>query len=167
MKFDSKVVIPTQFVLFNFTAITGSAVLYRDFEHISFERMVIFLYGCASTFLGVFVLARSTHDRPIDEEPPNQVHINVERPSPSPRHLSRSSSVNPVTSSGASLSEHNTPLRRGPPLGDPNLRNRASSTNLGFSSGQYLLLAAGSSPNSPPTANGSGIASLPINRSDS
>ena len=164
MKFDSKVVIPTQFVLFNFTAIIGSAVLYRDFEHISFERMVMFLYGCASTFLGVFVLARATDDRPIDEEPHNQIHINIERSSPSPRHSTQSSSINLPTSSGANHSEHNTSLRRGLPVVGPSLRGRTSSTSLGFSPGQYLLLATTGSPAATPSANGSGVVTSPINR---
>jgi len=162
MKFDSKVVIPTQFVLFNFTAIIGSAVLYRDFEHISFERMVMFLYGCASTFLGVFVLARATDDRPIDEEPHNQVHISVERSSPSPRHPTQSSNL--PTSSGANHSEHNASLRRGLPVVGPSLRGRTSSTSLGFSPGQYLLLATSGSPTATPGANGSGVVTSPINR---
>lgn len=68
MKFDSKVVIPTQFVLFNFNAIIGSAVLYRDFDKVPFERLVIFLYGCAATFLGVFILARPSAQHPEEDE---------------------------------------------------------------------------------------------------
>ncbi|KDQ21054.1 hypothetical protein BOTBODRAFT_183714 [Botryobasidium botryosum FD-172 SS1] len=60
MKFDSKTVIPTQFVLFNLSAIIGSAVLYRDFESISYHRFIDFLYGCITTFLGVFFLTRPT-----------------------------------------------------------------------------------------------------------
>jgi hypothetical protein len=50
-------VIPTQFVLFNLSAIVGSAILYGDFRRASFHQMVTFLYGCAATFAGVFILA--------------------------------------------------------------------------------------------------------------
>jgi hypothetical protein len=56
MKFDSKVVIPSQFVLFNLSAIVGSAVLYGDFRKATLHQMVTFLYGCGATFAGVIVL---------------------------------------------------------------------------------------------------------------
>lgn len=52
-----QVVIPAQFVLFNLSAIVGSAVLYGDFADTTFHRFVTFLYGCAATFAGVFVIA--------------------------------------------------------------------------------------------------------------
>ncbi|CCO27621.1 NIPA-like protein 2 [Rhizoctonia solani AG-1 IB] len=51
---ESRVVIPTQFVLFNLTAIVGSAILYRDFDKIDFHRFLTFFYGCCTTFLGKF-----------------------------------------------------------------------------------------------------------------
>ncbi|TRM68259.1 magnesium transporter NIPA-domain-containing protein [Schizophyllum amplum] len=57
MRFDSKVVIPMQFVLFNLSAIVGSAILYGDFERAKFHQIVTFLYGCGATFLGVFIIA--------------------------------------------------------------------------------------------------------------
>lgn len=37
-RFDSTAVIPTQFVLFTLSAITGSAVIYRDFDDLRFMR---------------------------------------------------------------------------------------------------------------------------------
>ncbi|KAH7904224.1 magnesium transporter NIPA-domain-containing protein, partial [Hygrophoropsis aurantiaca] len=56
-RFDSKLVIPTQFVLFTLSAVIGSAVLYGDFRRATFHQMVTFLYGCGATFAGVFVIA--------------------------------------------------------------------------------------------------------------
>lgn len=56
-RFDSKIVIPTQFVLFTLSAVIGSAVLYKDFERATFHEMVTFTYGCGATFAGVFVIA--------------------------------------------------------------------------------------------------------------
>ncbi|EJU06266.1 DUF803-domain-containing protein, partial [Dacryopinax primogenitus] len=44
-KFEGKVVIPTQFVFFNLSAIVGSAILYRDFEDMELHRFITFLYG--------------------------------------------------------------------------------------------------------------------------
>ncbi|KZV64620.1 DUF803-domain-containing protein [Peniophora sp. CONT] len=57
MRFDSKIVIPAQFVLFNLSAIVGSAILYGDFRHTTFHQFVTFLYGCSATFAGVFIIA--------------------------------------------------------------------------------------------------------------
>lgn len=48
---------PTQFVLFNVSAIVGSAILYGDFARASFHQIVTFLYGCGATFAGVFIIA--------------------------------------------------------------------------------------------------------------
>lgn len=56
-RFDSKIVIPTQFVLFTLSAVTGSAVLYKDFQRATFHQMVTFTYGCGATFAGVFIIA--------------------------------------------------------------------------------------------------------------
>ncbi|GLB33645.1 putative magnesium transporter NIPA [Lyophyllum shimeji] len=57
MRFDGKVVIPIQFVLFTLSAIIGSAILYGDFRKAKFHQIVTFLYGCAATFLGVFIIS--------------------------------------------------------------------------------------------------------------
>lgn len=43
--------------MFNLSAIVGSAILYGDFRRASFHQIVTFLYGCAATFAGVFIIA--------------------------------------------------------------------------------------------------------------
>ncbi|KAK7049641.1 hypothetical protein VNI00_005672 [Paramarasmius palmivorus] len=48
MRFDSKIVIPIQFVLFNLSAIIGSAILYGDFRRATFHQVVTFLTPRAS-----------------------------------------------------------------------------------------------------------------------
>ncbi|KAF9815533.1 hypothetical protein IEO21_04533 [Rhodonia placenta] len=71
MRFDSKIVVPTQFVLFNLSAIVGSALLYGDFIEATFHQIVTFLYGCAATFAGVFIIAMAPSPgspQPIDDE---------------------------------------------------------------------------------------------------
>lgn len=45
--------------MFNLSAIVGSAILYGDFRRASFHQIVTFLYGCAATFAGVFIIAWS------------------------------------------------------------------------------------------------------------
>lgn len=54
-------------MLFNLSAILGSAILYGDFKEATFHQLVTFLYGCAATFGGVYLIARSTG--PQEEEP--------------------------------------------------------------------------------------------------
>ncbi|RPD66686.1 DUF803-domain-containing protein [Lentinus tigrinus ALCF2SS1-6] len=62
MRFDSKIVVPTQFVMFNLSAIVGSAILYGDFKKATFHQLVTFLYGCGATFAGVFIIAWAPSD---------------------------------------------------------------------------------------------------------
>ncbi|KAE8219251.1 hypothetical protein CF319_g7021 [Tilletia indica] len=65
-RFDSRQVIPTMFTLFTIMAIVGSAVLYRDFEDMDAHRLINFLFGCGTTFAGVFLLTRR-HDDDDDQ----------------------------------------------------------------------------------------------------
>lgn len=60
--------VPTQFVLFTLSAIIGSAILYGDFEKATFHQTVAFLYGVATTFVGVFVIAWAPNNAENDEE---------------------------------------------------------------------------------------------------
>ncbi|KAK0554616.1 hypothetical protein OC845_000648 [Tilletia horrida] len=70
-RFDSRQVIPTMFTLFTIMAIVGSAVLYRDFEDMDAHRLINFLFGCATTFGGVFLLTRRHED---DEDQSGKGH---------------------------------------------------------------------------------------------
>ncbi|EPS42648.1 hypothetical protein H072_3451 [Dactylellina haptotyla CBS 200.50] len=56
-RFDSTQVIPTQFVLFNIFTVTGSAILYRDFQKADASRLIKFLIGCLLNFLGVYLIS--------------------------------------------------------------------------------------------------------------
>ncbi|KAL8787502.1 MAG: hypothetical protein Q9195_007749 [Heterodermia aff. obscurata] len=68
-RFSATQVIPTQFVLFTISVIIGSAVLYRDFESATAERVGKFVGGCLLTFLGVYLIrsARGQTDSERDE----------------------------------------------------------------------------------------------------
>ncbi|KAG1820346.1 magnesium transporter NIPA-domain-containing protein [Suillus subaureus] len=73
-RFDSKIVIPTQFVLFTLSAVIGSAVLYKDFQRATFHQMVTFTYGCGATFVGVFIIAWANgNNREEVGQPTNEV----------------------------------------------------------------------------------------------
>ena len=67
-------VIPSQFVFFTISAISGSAVLFRDFERATAGSIAGFLAGCATTFAGVFVLTRQKHDSSLHERGKDQGH---------------------------------------------------------------------------------------------
>lgn len=79
-RFDSTQVIPTQFVLFTISVIVGSAILYRDFETVSRQRMLKFVTGCALTFAGVYLIssqrqsARRLDDDYDDDHPDHSDH---------------------------------------------------------------------------------------------
>lgn len=65
-----KVVIPTQFVLFTLSAILGSAILYGDFRTAKFHQFMTFMYGCAATFAGVWIITWE----PTSKEPSVEPH---------------------------------------------------------------------------------------------
>lgn len=66
-RFDSTQVIPIQFVLFTLCVITGSAVLYRDFERTTAEEAMKFVGGCLLTFFGVFLITSGRHQEDDEE----------------------------------------------------------------------------------------------------
>jgi hypothetical protein len=78
-----QVVIPIQFVLFTLSAIIGSAVLYGDFKKATFHQLVTFFYGCAATFLGVFIIAWVPTSEEEEEEEECAATEGAETPSTS------------------------------------------------------------------------------------
>jgi len=162
MKFDSKVVIPTQFVLFNLAAIVGSAVLYRDFDKLPFERFVIFLYGCATTFLGVFILARPSQ-HPADDDESSTVQgdaVDTQSESTASATASRTRTHRRNSFTISSPQNHNIPFpgsTGGPSTGSLGIRPRASSSGIGLSPGKYLLIAT-----EPIQSGGSALPPVPI-----
>lgn len=66
--FNSTQVIPTQFVLFTLSVIIGSAVLYRDFESATADRVGKFVGGCVLTFSGVYLITSGRAGQSTDED---------------------------------------------------------------------------------------------------
>lgn len=161
MKFDSKVVIPTQFVLFNFAAIVGSAVLYRDFDKVPFEHMVIFLYGCAATFLGVFILTLPTPQTNNEDDEEGTIRGDGEDDLLSETGVNGGPDSIPRRSSFTFSPAHNqslpfpasTPVQAGPSTGSlrTTIRPRSSSSAIGLSPAGYLLLATEHRSTNPAT----------------
>lgn len=63
--FNSTQVIPTQFVLFTLSVIIGSAVLFREFESTTPDRVIKFIAGCLLTFFGVYLI--TSNRAPADD----------------------------------------------------------------------------------------------------
>ncbi|CAE6478719.1 unnamed protein product [Rhizoctonia solani] len=122
---ESRVVIPTQFVLFNLTAIVGSAILYHDFDKINFHRFLTFFYGCCTTFLGVYLITRPSN-------PPTPT--TTPRPSRTPSQTTPllPKSLSSKVRQSAAAARHRTISRRG---------SNSSLNVVGLSPGPYLLLA--------------------------
>ncbi|WRT69861.1 uncharacterized protein IL334_006852 [Kwoniella shivajii] len=118
MRFQSKEVIPTQFVFFSMAAIIGSAVLYQEFRDVPFSHFVNFAFGIATTFLGVHLLTTtapsSGSSSSGEEEGEDNDDIGENRPS-QPQRASSSASINlllPTSAIGsmASTNERGTPV---------------------------------------------------------
>ncbi|KAI9639504.1 magnesium transporter NIPA-domain-containing protein [Dioszegia hungarica] len=86
MTFQSKEVIPTQFVFFSLAAIIGSGVLYQEFRDIPLTRMINFIFGIGITFTGVHLLT-SMHSpaTPSPSPPPSSTSSPQTTPTPLPR----------------------------------------------------------------------------------
>ncbi|KAG2158827.1 magnesium transporter NIPA-domain-containing protein [Suillus bovinus] len=138
-RFDSKIVIPTQFVLFTLSAVIGSAVLYKDFERATFHQMVTFTYGCGATFAGVFIIAwANENNREGVGQPTNEVS---RQPGDTGEQIAPSGSVRGVPV--GSLNARSRPALIIPRSAreTPVLRNKQSTMSLaGYSPARNLLL---------------------------
>lgn len=59
--FDATEVVPINFVFFTASAITAGIVFYQEFQGLALLNILMFLFGCLLSFIGVFLIAR---DRP-------------------------------------------------------------------------------------------------------
>ncbi|KAA1104336.1 hypothetical protein PGT21_019912 [Puccinia graminis f. sp. tritici] len=57
-RFDSKHVVPVQFVLFTIMAVIGSTILYGDFRDLGSAQVGNFVFACGFIFTGVYMLTR-------------------------------------------------------------------------------------------------------------
>ncbi|CAO3669051.1 unnamed protein product [Rhizopus stolonifer] len=83
-RFDSTEVIPTQFVLFTVSAIIGSAVLYHDFDGMSYEQTSRFMTGCAVEFLGVYLITSKRTKRLVPLSTPESTDTAIQLPDHEP-----------------------------------------------------------------------------------
>lgn len=128
---------PTQFVLFNLSAILGSAILYGDFQKATFHQLITFLYGCGATFFGVFLITWNPSSSSSTQEAPEQ-HTETE---PSDASLT-DSSTDPRNVRLGSISRRNRAMLVIPEgtvssSASPRLARKQSIVSmLGFSSAQ-------------------------------
>nr|XP_018260091.1 uncharacterized protein I303_07008 [Kwoniella dejecticola CBS 10117]OBR82249.1 hypothetical protein I303_07008 [Kwoniella dejecticola CBS 10117] len=139
MNFQSKEVIPTQFVFFSMAAIIGSAVLYEEFKDVPFSSFVNFAFGIATTFLGVHLLTSTPSENTSGGDTDS---IRSSRPT-QPQRATSSASLNLLLPSSASLNGERAPLLISSPS------NWQTSPNNMYTPG----LGLGSTPTSTSTSN--------------
>ncbi|TKA54756.1 hypothetical protein B0A53_02565 [Rhodotorula sp. CCFEE 5036] len=66
-RFESRVVIPIQYMTFALSTIVGSAILYRDFEGIGLPSLINFAFGCLVSGGGVYLLTRDAPSQSSNE----------------------------------------------------------------------------------------------------
>ncbi|KAF4602260.1 hypothetical protein EYR40_005465 [Pleurotus pulmonarius] len=142
MQFDSKTVIPIQFVFFTLSAIIGSAILYGDFKTAKFHQIVTFIYGCAATFLGVFIIAWAPENNsPEDDEEESDAADVTPLASPRGDTSRLQGSVSRRRRAALVLPEEF--------IQAPALKSKRSSVAIGLSSAQQLLLVHSPTHGSP------------------
>ena len=122
-RFESRVVVPTQFVSFTISAITGSAILYRDFENLDATRVALFFTGSAAVFAGVILLTRGQNAEhsaysDVKEEEGEDVQANESNIS--------ASSIGDLNIDGVTLSSQPPPAAQQPPNARQPLRKLRS-----------------------------------------
>lgn len=55
-RFNSTIVIPVNFVMFTTSTLVGSAILYRDFDHMSQLGSILSVIGISIMFFGVYLI---------------------------------------------------------------------------------------------------------------
>ncbi|GAA5876915.1 hypothetical protein JCM1840_002702 [Sporobolomyces johnsonii] len=123
-RFESRRVIPTQYMTFALSSIIGSAILYRDFEGVPLPSFINFCFGCFISAGGVYLLTRDPEPSP-SPNPPAAV-----APSPTASHHPSSLAKPPALPAHGGL----LPIAVQPPL-----RARKLSVTLG---GGYLLASS-------------------------
>lgn len=72
-RFNSTIVIPVNFALFTTSTLIGSAILYRDFEHLSTLATTLSLLGIGIMFFGVYLITLEKEtEASIDSESSTQ-----------------------------------------------------------------------------------------------
>ncbi|KAI0771971.1 magnesium transporter NIPA-domain-containing protein [Trametes elegans] len=145
MRFDSKIVVPTQFVMFNLSAIVGSALLYGDFKDATFHQLITFLYGCGATFAGVFIIAWAPSAPAQEPEDDERTLSGSRGDAPGPGPGSENGATGLRTPKLGSLARRSRPTLIVPDSlsapGTPILHSRQSIVSLyGFSPAQRVLL---------------------------
>ena len=107
-RFDSTQVIPVQFVIFTISVIVGSAVLYRDFESATKERMLKFVGGCLLTFLGVYYITsarsqESTNYNELDYDEEQAIDLRDEEQYEDEVHQTSSTSNRKASNAASSI----------------------------------------------------------------
>ncbi|EIW71448.1 hypothetical protein TREMEDRAFT_60376 [Tremella mesenterica DSM 1558] len=146
MRFESKEVIPTQFVFFSLAAIIGSAVLYQEFRGLPLSRFVNFAFGIGTTFLGVYLLTTVPTSQQLSQlssppSPPSQLNPIENLSSPTSHPLLLPNERTPLLPSSSTTADYIPPISPRSPI--PTLPTLPNITPVG-TTGRIRLLSRAS-----------------------
>ncbi|EGG05386.1 uncharacterized protein MELLADRAFT_88080 [Melampsora larici-populina 98AG31] len=155
-RFDSKHVVPVQFVLFTIIAIVGSAILYQDFKNVTSAQALNFFFGCLFIFTGVYILtwnndesdkdnAESTTTQPLRESSTAYIRSRAPLSSVAEEDLIALDNNLPERSDHPVIQSLFIPTQRLSSVPVPELRRRRSQPILvprAFGGPGYFLIAA-------------------------
>jgi hypothetical protein len=93
--------------MFTISAIVGSAILYQDFADMDAHQLINFLFGCLTTFAGVFLLTKQKQDEAKEGESGS---VDVEAQNGVETADSQSSQEQPIRPGAASKSARPLPV---------------------------------------------------------
>ncbi|GAA5829731.1 hypothetical protein JCM5353_005211 [Sporobolomyces roseus] len=149
-RFESRVVIPTQYMTFALSSILGSAILYGDFRGMKPEKLLNFGFGCLVSAAGVYLLTRdSLPSSSSSEEPKPSPTSSSSHPTPAPPTSSAEDpllipiSLHPSQRHNLPLSLSVSPNQTRLVLPGGGLKNRGRKLSVGrFATGGYLLVGS-------------------------
>ncbi|BGP51454.1 hypothetical protein JCM10450v2_007396 [Rhodotorula kratochvilovae] len=132
-RFESRIVVPTQYMTFALSTIVGSAILYRDFEGVALPSLVNFVFGCVISGLGVYLLTRDPPSPPSPSSTTRPVPLSPSSALSGPPPTLSYHSIHPASSAPTA------PMARLPlPLAGPGAPQRMRKLSLTLGGG-YLL----------------------------
>jgi hypothetical protein len=63
--------------MFTISVVIGSSILYKDFNSATPERLLKFIFGCISTFIGVYLITSKRHTRHIPKPRRSAQHLRL------------------------------------------------------------------------------------------
>ena len=95
--------------MFTLSVVLGSSILYKDFNAATPQRLLKFIFGCLSTFIGVYLITSKRHVQRPPKHHRSQTSLLQQQQSSSQSETAPLMAVAPVTSSSSSDNLGETP----------------------------------------------------------